>query len=164
MICPNCGVLLPEDVKQCGKCGHQLDKDLGKTIVEGEVGGIIDLDKTVVEEVELPKTVIFQSDKEKPLYGWLVIIEGEGQWREFRIPDEEKQFLIGKDESCYIRLSDPTIERFHASLRIKNGKLIITDLDTDGKTLLEDKVVIKEEIPDGSIIQIGQTKLKFRKF
>lgn len=165
MICPNCGVLLPDDVDKCGKCGFELsNQDLGKTIVEGETGGQANFATTVVEEPTPQKTLFYVPPEEKPLFGWLVIVEGENQWREFRLPAEERQFLVGQDESCFIRLEDPNIERFHASLRIKDGKLFITDLDTDGKTLLDGKPVIKEEVPDGALLQVGNTKLKFRKF
>ncbi len=165
MICPNCGVLLPDDVDRCGKCGFELsNQDLGKTVVEGELSSQASFTNTVIEETSAAKTVFYVPPEEKPLFGWLVIVEGENQWREFRLPAEEGQFLIGRDESCFIRLEDPNVERFHASLRIKEGKLFITDLDTDEKTLLEGKPIVKEEVPDGAILQVGSTKLKFRKF
>ncbi len=168
MICPNCGVLLPDDIEVCGKCGFRFSEaqEFGKTMVEGEITGSSSLEKTIVveEKEELKQTVLFLTSEDKPPFGWLVIIEGPEQWREIRLPDEEGQYLIGRDETCAIKLADPAVERFHASLRLKGGRLFITDLDTDGRTLLNDEPVIREEIPDGAVIQVGKTKFKFRKF
>lgn len=166
MICPNCGVLLPEDITVCGKCGYKFGEspDLGKTLVEGEVEGESDLGRTAVEEEMSPETVVFETPEDKPPFGWLVVVEGPERWREFRLPAEEGQYLLGRDASCFVRLSDPNVERFHASLRLRGEALFITDLDTDGKTLLNGEPVVREEVPDGAMIQVGKTKLKFRRF
>ncbi len=167
MICPNCGVLLPDNTKVCGKCGHKFAdiQDFGKTIVETESGGEVDLEKTVVETNEdLKQTEVIIYPDEKPIFGWLVIIEGPQQWKEFRIPDEEAQYFIGKDPSCTIQLKDPSVEKFHASIRIKSNKIYITDLDTNEGTFLNEKRILREEIKDGDIIKIGSIKIKFKKF
>jgi len=168
MICPNCGVLLPDDIEVCGKCGFKLSEvgELGKTVVEGEIEGSVSLAQTVVEEEteDVKQTVLFLTPEDKPPFGWLVIVEGPEKWREFRLPDEEGQYLVGRDETCAIKLSDPTVEKFHASLRLKEGRLFITDLDTDGGTFLNEEPVVREEVPDGTIIRVGKTKMKFRKF
>jgi len=166
MICPNCGVLLPDNTKMCGKCGHKFAdvEDFGKTVVETETKGEVDLAKTIVETDDLKKTEVITYPDEKPIFGWLVIIKGAQPWREFRLPDEEAQYFIGKDESCTIKLSDPSIEKFHASLRIKEGKIFITDLDTNTGTFVNDKRILREEIKDGDLIKVGETIIKFKKF
>ena len=162
MICPKCGVLLPDNITKCGNCGFVFvggdapDKTVvGKPSSSGE---------TEVAQKSPTETMIFQAEDEKPIYGWLVITDGPNKWKEFRIPDEAGQFLIGKDEGCAIRLDAKGIERFHASLRIKEGKLYITDLDTEMGTYVDDEPVTKVEVQDGAVIKIGDVTLKFRKF
>ncbi len=155
MICPKCGVLLPDNVSKCGNCGFSIsNKEIDKTVVAPDASPV----KAVNE------TVVFMCEEEKPIYGWLVIIEGPNQWKEFRIPDEPGQHLIGTDETCAFRLMGEGIERFHASLRLREGKLFITDLDTEEGTYLNNKQIAKAEVQDGDRIKIGSIQLKFRKF
>ncbi len=154
MICPNCGVLLPEGVKVCGNCGHAVS------------GG--DLEKTVVEpsmfktDIAVAKTKVVSPPEEQPVFGWLVIIDGKDRWREFRLPCEERQFIIGSDDSCDIKIQEA--ERLHASIRIREGSIFITDLDTEKGTLLNGKEVVREEVKHGDEIQLGSVRLKFVRF
>lgn len=154
MICPHCGVLLPEGVKVCGNCGHPLpERDLGKTVVESP--------PTVVES-EPGKTKVVPSPEEQPIFGWLVVVEGRERWREFRIPEEERQFLIGSGEECDFHL--PEVEKLHASLRIREGKLFVTDLDTESGTFLNGEPVVREEVKHGDELKLGPVRLKFVRF
>jgi len=160
MICPKCGVLLPDNVIKCGNCGFMFASGgYDQTRIE-----ISSEETKIIEEIPTAVTSIFQEVEEKPIYGWLVIIDGPNKWREFRIPDEEKQYLIGKEESCTIRLEGKGIEKFHASLRIRDNKLYITDLDTESGTFVNDNPAVKTEVKDGDTIRIGNVILKFRKF
>lgn len=160
MICPKCGVLLPDNITKCGNCGFMFTSGgYDQTQIE-----IISEKTKIIEEIPTQVTTIFQEIEEKPIYGWLVIIDGPNKWKEYRIPDEEKQYLIGKDESCTIRLEGKGIEKFHASLRIRENKLYITDLDTESGTFVNDNLAVKTEVKDGDTIKIGNVVLKFRKF
>ena len=168
MICPKCGVLLPDNVTACGHCGQGFsDPETGasdnttKTIPFAE-----EADTIAFEATQLSPTDRFQMTSEpKPIFGWLVVIEGEDLWREFLITQENRQYLIGKGpEHCAFRLRGDGIENMHASLRLRDEKLFITDLDTEGGTYLNDEPVTREEVNDGDRIRIGDVILKFRKF
>ncbi len=168
MICPKCGFLLPDGIDKCTHCGATLEeaptpKDytvIKNTVLEEPIS----LGETRIEESTIGETILVPFE-EKPIYGWLVIIEGLDQWREFRVPDEEGQFLIGRNfEGCAIKLRDKGVEKFHASLRVRDGRLFLTDLDTESGTYLNDKEIAREEVKDGDIIRVGEAVLKFRKF
>ena len=51
----------------------------------------------------------------------------------------------------------------HASFRLKEGRLSITDLDTLGGTLVNDTPITKTDLQDGDLIKVGGNVLKFRK-
>jgi len=162
MICPKCGVLLPDNVMKCGNCGFAFvnGNASSKTVLEESPPSA----ETEIVQEYAEETLIFHEGEKKPVYGWLVIIDGPNKWKEFRIPNEPGQFLIGSDEGCAIRLDAEGIERFHASLRIRDGKLYIVDLDTETGTYIKDNPIEKSIVEDGAIIRVGDVTLKFRKF
>jgi pSer/pThr/pTyr-binding forkhead associated (FHA) protein len=51
----------------------------------------------------------------------------------------------------------------HISIRLKDGKLYLTDLDTSTGTLVNGKEITRVELQDGDEIKVGSTTLKFRK-
>jgi len=119
----------------------------------------------IYTEKELGKTVIFTPQEErKPVFGWLVITDGKDAWKVFKLSNEEGQFLLGKGDECTIKLEDEQVESRHASIRLKEGKLYLTDLDTPSGTLVNEKEIAKVELQDGDDIKVGGTRLRFRKF
>ena len=94
----------------------------------------------------------------------MVAIEGKHQWKEFRLYKEETQLLIGTSEECMICLEDERLEARHASLRVKDEKLFLTDLDSSSGTYVNGEGITKVEIKDSDDIKLGETVLRFRRF
>lgn len=99
----------------------------------------------------------------KAFLGWLVIMEGNRQWQQFVIPLEEVRNTIGTGENADFRLDDQGCEPIHVSLRVRGGKLFVTDLDTTAGTLVHDQPISRAELQDGDEIRIGSTVLRYRK-
>ena len=159
MVCPNCGAIVADNLEVCPHCGGKLkDLDIVKTkiISEGSFG------ETKVFGVSYEKTVVLREEKE-PILGWLVVLEGEPKWQDYRIPLKDSQILIGSSQEANIQLKGQGIERVHASLRVKEGKVYLTDLDTETGTRVNGEAITKVEIEDGSEIEIGNVRLKFRR-
>ena len=159
MVCPNCGTIVADNLEVCPNCGGKLkDLDIGKTkiISEGSFG------ETKVFGVSYEKTVVLREEKE-PILGWLVVLEGEPKWQDYRIPLKDSQILIGSSQDANIQLKGQGIEKVHASLRVKEGKVYLTDLDTEMGTRVNGEAITKVEIEDGSEIEIGNVRLKFRR-
>ena len=55
------------------------------------------------------------------------------------------------------------LEELHASIRIKDREVYITDLDTVAGTLVNGKEITRSDLQDGDEITIGETTLKFKK-
>ena len=81
--------------------------------------------------------------------------------------------LVGPDEfwllnrsaaDADIVLDDGAISGKHASLRYKDQKFTITDLDSTNGTFLNDRPdpIAREELKDNDILRIGEVTLKFK--
>lgn len=100
----------------------------------------------------------------RPIFAWLVVLEGAQQYQDFRISQE--QVYIGDSEECDIVLNDEFISGEHASIRYRDGKFTITDLDSKNGTFVNDmdpdKRIDRVELRDGDEIRMGQVLMKFK--
>ncbi len=164
MICPYCGATIPDGSKTCRDCGREIRQaEMGRTAIVAE--NLSDPEKTsVFPEENLEKTQIFSEGLEPvgAFLGWLVVVEGRDQWKEFHLPPNFGQILIGKGEAADLRINDDTLSRIHISIREKEGKFFLTDLDTDMGTLVNGEQVDRVELQDGDLIKIGETTIKFK--
>lgn len=119
------------------------------------------LTRVAKTEVEV-KTKVF-TRKEKPIHGWLVVIEGMKEWEQFTLCEENRRFVIGSAEDADICFQDEGVEPRHASLRLEGERLVMTDLDTASGTRVQGEKIVRKEIEDGAQIQIGTMVLKYRK-
>ena len=103
-----------------------------------------------------------KEDKFLPIVGWLVITEGKDQWRDFRIASD--QIVLGRDRDCDIVIDDSRASARHASVRFRDEKLFITDLDSSNGTFVNGTQVDRMELEDGAEIKVGDTLLKFKRF
>lgn len=192
MICPKCQKDLPENPRRCYSCGHQfegeplpaspsrnatqpfqtLDDALPTSIASArEAAGITkvhlepSLAPTKVATIQpLEPTKVFgQAPSLKPIYGWLVVVEGRQPWRQLLVTREEGRWIIGSAEDCGFILDDEKVEPHHASLRLKDDQLHLTDLDTAWGTRVKGQEISRVELQDGDEIQIGAAVLKFRR-
>jgi pSer/pThr/pTyr-binding forkhead associated (FHA) protein len=69
---------------------------------------------------------------------------------------------MGSDPGCDIAIIHPTVSGKHASLRAKEGKFSLTDLDSTNGTFLNNNPIAREEIKDNDHIRLGEVNLKFK--
>jgi hypothetical protein len=108
------------------------------------------------------RTVVLADKRKQPVVGWFVALTGEQKGEDFRI--REGQNTIGSAPDADIVLRDAAISGKHASLRYKDQKFTITDLDSTNGTFLNDRSdpIAREELKDNDIIRIGEVTLKFK--
>jgi pSer/pThr/pTyr-binding forkhead associated (FHA) protein len=109
------------------------------------------------------RRTVLLADKRKPaVVGWFVALTGQQKGEDFRI--REGPNIIGSASDADVVLRDPTISGKHASLRYKDEKFTITDLDSTNGTFLNDRAdpIAREELKDNDIVRIGEVKLKFK--
>jgi hypothetical protein len=122
----------------------------------------------VPREVATPaagrRTVLLAEQRKPPVVGWFVALTGEQKGEDFRI--REGQNTIGSAPDADIVLHDIAISGKHASLRYKDEKFTITDLDSTNGTFLNDRAdpIAREELRDNDIVRIGEVRLKFKRF
>jgi len=103
------------------------------------------------------------ADKRKPpVVGWFVVLSGQQQGEDFRV--REGPNIIGSASDADIVLRDEAISGKHASLRYKDQKFTITDLDSTNGTYLNDRgdPIAREELKDNDTIRMGNVVLKFK--
>ncbi len=108
------------------------------------------------------RTVVLADKHKAPVVGWFVVLAGEQKGEDFRI--REGQNTIGSAADADIVLRDAAIAGKHASLRYKDQKFTITDLDSTNGTFLNDRSdpIAREELKDNDIVRVGQVRMKFK--
>lgn len=113
--------------------------------------------RAIAGEVAAPKRM--------PIFAWLVVLEGDQQYEEFRIAQEQTYLGVSQTE-CDIVLHDEFVSAEHASIRYRDGKFYITDLDSKNGTFVNDMSpearVDRVQLQDGDEIRLGQVLLKFK--
>ena len=108
------------------------------------------------------KTVLISEQQRSPVVGWLVAMNGAQRGRDFRVHDGQN--VLGSAPDADIQLSDDTVSGKHASLRYKEGKFFLVDLDSTNGTFLNGKPepIAREELHDNDTIRAGELILKFK--
>jgi Inner membrane component of T3SS, cytoplasmic domain len=108
------------------------------------------------------KTVLLTERPKGSLVGWLVAMSGSQKGDDFRV--REGQNSIGSSPENDVVIKDPAVSGKHASLRCKDKKFLLMDLDSSNGTFLNDTAepVSLEEVRENDIIRVGTTTLKFK--
>ena len=108
------------------------------------------------------KTVLLSEQKKAPVVGWLVAMDGEQKGDDFRSRDGQNILGSGSDADIVIR--DATVSSRHASLRYKDSRFYLTDLDSSNGTFLNNasEPIAREELRDNDVVRIGAISLKFK--
>ncbi len=108
------------------------------------------------------KTVSIAEKRKLPVVGWLVAMNGDQKGEDFRI--REGQNVLGTSPDSDVVLKDGAASARHASIRYKDGKFFLTDLDSTNGTHLNDgeQPIAREALNDNDLIRIGDLELKFK--
>lgn len=69
--------------------------------------------------------------------------------------------LVGRGESCHLKLADPNASRVHASFAQVDHGWLVQDNSSKNGTLLNGKPITSALLKKGDRIQIGQTLLVY---
>lgn len=108
------------------------------------------------------KTVLLTEQRKAPVVGWFVAMDGEQKGEDFRIRDGQN--ILGSGAEADIVIRDGTVSARHASLRYKDQKFYLTDLDSTNGTFLNESAesLAREELKDNDIVRLGAISLKFK--
>jgi len=144
----------------CAKTGF-IGAEYGKTRIESDVAREGQA-ATGAATAPARRTVLIAEKRKPPVVGWFVALNGEQKGEDFRI--REGQNILGSAPECEIVIRDSTVSAKHASLRYKDSKFILSDLDSSNGTFLNDRqeAIAREEIKDNDLIRVGEVNLKFK--
>jgi Inner membrane component of T3SS, cytoplasmic domain len=155
-FCPN-GHQMEDSWETCPYCVKTgfADADYAKTRVESGA-------PREAPTASPRRTVLISEKRKPPVVGWFVALSGEQKGEDFRIRDGQN--VLGTAPECDIVIRDSTVSAKHASLRYKDGKFILSDLDSSNGTFLNDRSepIAREEIKDNDLIRVGEINLKFK--
>ncbi len=161
-FCPN-GHQLEDSWEICPYCqktGYAVPSaSLPKTRIETEAGSSGVGGQSIAGG---RKTVLISAKRKAPVVGWLVAMSGEQKGEDFRV--REGQNIVGTNADADIVVKDDTVTGKHASIRYKDGKFVLTDLDSTNGTYLNDakEAIAREDLKDNDVIRIGELMLKFK--
>ncbi|MGC2659283.1 MAG: FHA domain-containing protein [Bryobacteraceae bacterium] len=96
------------------------------------------------------------------LVGWLVAMTGAQRGEDFRV--REGQNIIGTSNNSDIILNDSSVSGRHASIRYRDQKFLLTDLDSLNGTFVNDEREsgARVELKDNDMVRVGGVSLKFK--
>jgi hypothetical protein len=117
---------------------------------------------TARQQPEERRTLLLSERRRPALAGWVVALNGEHQGEDFRL--REGQNTLGAHGECHVRLRDATVSARHASLRMENGRCVLTDLDSTNGTFVNvgKERIAREEIRDNDTFRLGDVVLKLK--
>lgn len=166
MTCKTCGAIVTQDSDVCSKCGARVEMPIGETRMF-IAPDFLDATKIyVAEKLDETSNPASENTKEdrKPIFGWLVVTEGADAWKVFTLPNEEAQFFLGTGKECILRFDDAELEERHASIRIKENNIYITDMDTTMGTIVNGESITRVNLQDGDVVKASTIVLKFKRF
>lgn len=80
--------------------------------------------------------------------------------RAFALGDN-KEVIVGRDETCDIRILARSVSREHCAIEQDGDELVLRDLGSTGGTFMAGNKVEKVRLQDGMEINVGPAVLKF---
>jgi len=168
--CPTCGRVMDPSWSECLFCASEGTTEIGPEIPSGEefepITGIersLEPSTDVMRGVERPmapaETVSLRPEPQ-PL-AWLIVEEGERVGKQFRL--HEGDTSIGRAGDSDIIVSDPTVSRQHAKVKLEGKAFYIYDLGATNPTIVNDRVITRHRLDEGDRIRIGDTVLVFKR-
>jgi diguanylate cyclase (GGDEF)-like protein len=78
-----------------------------------------------------------------------------------RYPVASAPVILGRDESCHVRLDDESVSRRHACIRLDGDDYSIVDLRSTNGTFVNDLRVESQKLKDGDYLHIGNCICRF---
>ncbi len=103
----------------------------------------------------------FEDARFKPCVGWVVVMDGPQEGRDFRLVAGRNR--IGNNADMEVVLSDSYVSSHHATIVYNDeGIYQISDAGSTNGTRVNGKRVMQAQIVDNDRLQLGHTELKFK--
>lgn len=103
----------------------------------------------------------FNDTRFKPCVGWVVVMDGPQEGRDFRLVPGRNR--IGTDADMEVVLTDPYVSSHHANIvYTDDGTFQLSDAGSTNGTRLNGKKVMQAQLVDNDTLQMGHTTLRFK--
>lgn len=103
----------------------------------------------------------FTDTRFKPCVGWVVVMNGPQEGRDFRLVQGRNR--IGTDADMEVVLTDPYVSSHHANIvYTDDGTFQLSDAGSTNGTRLNGKKVMQAQLVDNDTLQMGHTTLRFK--
>jgi len=91
----------------------------------------------------------------------LEIVEPKHRERVFRL--HRKPVVIGRSREADISLRDNKASRQHVRIELVENRIMVTDLNSQNGTRVNDRLIREREVISGDVIAIGRTTIRVRR-
>ena len=92
-----------------------------------------------------------------PTFGHILVREGKAAAYDFEL--KHKVTVIGRGTDTDVRLTDQSVSRRHAEIRVANGATMLNDLQSTNGTTVNGVAATTRALSDGDEIRLGETVL-----
>jgi len=85
----------------------------------------------------------------------------DGPDRGVSVVSSGDRVVIGTHDSADLRLTDPTVSRFHCELVVGASSILLADLKSRNGTTVDDVPVLTAPLRDGAELTVGTSRLRF---
>lgn len=89
----------------------------------------------------------------------LRVVAGRDMLR-FVILEEDETAIIGRDDGCALLLSDASVSRRHARVRLVDGQVVVEDLGSTNGTAVNGSIIHRATLNVGDHLEVGGVSLR----
>jgi Protein of unknown function (DUF3662)/Inner membrane component of T3SS, cytoplasmic domain len=112
-----------------------------------------------VRSVDLGATTTVRPVSAGPSFGRIVVREGKNAAYEFAL--KHTVTVVGRGTDADLRLTDQSVSRKHAELRVANGAVMLNDLQSTNGTTVNGTAITTTPLSDGDEVRLGETVMTF---
>jgi hypothetical protein len=112
------------------------------------------------ETSAIPRPGAQPTQPAQPAFGRIVVREGKKAAYDFEL--KHQITIIGRGTEADVRLTDQSVSRRHAEIRLANGATMLNDLQSTNGTTVNGVTVTTTALTDGDEIRLGETVLIFQ--
>ncbi len=91
----------------------------------------------------------------------LRVISGPDKGLSFQLPQAGSETLGKSRQHNEICLHDPALARVHCQVEMEDGRVVLSDFDSETGTFVNGSRITKQELTHGDVVKIGDTELSF---
>ena len=92
----------------------------------------------------------------------LRVIGGPDKGLSFQLPQAGSETLGKSRQHNEICLHDPAVARVHCQVEMEDGRVVLSDFDSDTGTFVNGSRITQQELKHGDVVKIGDTELQFQ--